>query len=324
VRTPTSILVLCLLATASARGAADEPVRIYLPRAVKVAGESLRLGALGVVLCDDGPTDSRVCATPLGRAPWPGESIVVTRKTILSCLAGRGVPPTRVRISGAQQVTVSRDERTLSAKKLMGLAEAFLQKKPAPADKGCIYKIVRKPQDLTVPGGGQLDVTCRRSAQAAAGRLTVTVTVCREGKQLGLREVLYQRMVPVRKAVASCPIPAGTMLTEKNVEIQTSYDKRPAPVAFTPPYGQLARRQLAAGSVIRASMTAEKKPNLVIRRNQMVRLRVQGSGLLITGVGQALQEGRPGDLIKVRNVDSKRTITGLVAFDGAVEPLFKR
>jgi flagella basal body P-ring formation protein FlgA len=62
----------------------------------------------------------------------------------------------------------------------------------------------------------------------------------------------------------------------------------------------------------------------VIQRNQTVRLRVQGAGFLITGVGQALQEGRVGEYIKVRNVDSKRVVTGRVAFDGAVEPVIPK
>jgi len=152
----------------------------------------------------------------------------------------------------------------------------------------------------------------------------VVVTVSRKGKQLGCREMLYRRMYPVRSAVAVKAIPAGSPLTKDNVEIRTSYDEQPADADWKPPYGLLARRRLLPGAVIRPSMTAEKRPDLLIRRNQMVRLRVQGAGFLITGLGQALEEGRPGEYIKVRNVDSRRTITGRVAFDGSVEPVFKR
>ena len=134
--------------------------------------------------------------------------------------------------------------------------------------------------------------------------------------------MLYKRMYAVRRAVTVKPVPAGGPLTKQNVEIQTAYVSSPPAGDWQEPFGLLARRRLSAGAVIRPGMAAKKRPALLIKRNQMVRLRVQGAGFLITAVGQALQEGRPGDFIKVRNVDSKRVITGRVAFDGVVEPVF--
>ncbi|MGB2823920.1 MAG: flagellar basal body P-ring formation chaperone FlgA [Phycisphaerae bacterium] len=303
--------------------AREDAVRIYLPRTVRVSGKELQLGGVGVVLCADAKLEAKARATALGRAPWPGEEIVIDRRTILSCLAGRGIAKDRVQMAGAKQVTVARDERTIPADRLLAIAEKFLQQHPAD-EKGCIYQVTRRPQELTVPGSRDLDYSCRLGDGAPGDQLKVVVTVSRNGTQLGFREIFYGRMYPVRSAVVTKTIPAGAALTEENTEVRTSYEASPASPAWKAPYGLLARRRLLPGTVIRPSMTAEKKPDLLIRRNQMVRLRVQGLGFLVTGLGQALQEGRPGEYIRVRNVDSNRTITGLVAFDGSVEPVYRR
>ena len=42
---------------------------------------------------------------------------------------------------------------------------------------------------------------------------------------------------------------------------------------------------------------------------------------MVTAVGMALQEGRTGECVKVRNTDSSRVIVCKVNADGTVEPV---
>jgi len=65
-----------------------------------------------------------------------------------------------------------------------------------------------------------------------------------------------------------------------------------------------------------------QRPAVVVRRNKTVQMRIQGLGFIIVATGQALEDGRPGELIKVRNADSKRIITARVGFDGTVSPVY--
>ena len=46
-------------------------------------------------------------------------------------------------------------------------------------------------------------------------------------------------------------------------------------------------------------------------------------GFTISGTGLALQDGRPGDFIRVRNVDSKRIVVAKVTADGTVAPVIE-
>ena len=322
----TAVLIVVVAApTASAAPAADDvPVRVYLPRNVEIDADGLTLGVVAIVRCADENLESKARAVPMGRAPWPREKLVFDRTMILSRLAGSEIAKQRVRLSGSQTVTVVREEKVVDAEELLAAAQRFLETRRTEATKDCVYKVLRRPGELVVSGRRELEIACKPGRAASPKQVTVVVTVRHGGRQVGLREVTFLRLYAVRQAVAVKTIPAGVSLTKENVEVRTDYADHAAPADWKPPYGLLARRRLMPGMVIRASLVAEKKPDLVIRRNQMVPMRVQGPGFVIRAVGQALQEGRPGDFIRVRNIDSRRLVTARVAFDGSVEPTFKR
>jgi len=63
-------------------------------------------------------------------------------------------------------------------------------------------------------------------------------------------------------------------------------------------------------------------PPVIVKRNRTVVIRIERPGLLITAIGKAMQDGRAGDYIKVKNVDSQRIIFARVNADGTVEPVF--
>jgi flagellar basal body P-ring formation protein FlgA len=324
-----AILTALLAGAAPAESAEPAParaageVRVYLLRTVRADGEELRLGQLAVVLADEAQLEARARNVALGRTPWPKEKLVIDRTTILSRLAACGIDRDSVRFSGAPTVTVVRQEHTVAAEEIAAAAEKFLLASRPPT-KGGVYQVVRQCQEIVVSGGGQTELACKLEDLAGTNQVRVSVAVQRDGKQLGLREVVYKLMYPIRKAVVTQLVPAGAPLTPENVEVQTEFSERPGQVDWKAPYGLLAARRLPVGTVLQANLAAEKKPDILVHRNEMVRLRIEGPGFRITGMGQAIDEGRPGDTIKVRNVDSKQIITGLIAFDGSVEPVLGR
>jgi flagella basal body P-ring formation protein FlgA len=79
--------------------------------------------------------------------------------------------------------------------------------------------------------------------------------------------------------------------------------------------GMQARRQLRAGQALRtADLT---KPDLVTR-DQNVTLIYESSGLYLTIRGKALEGGTEGDVVNVLNLQSKRTVSGIVVGRGQV------
>ncbi len=63
---------------------------------------------------------------------------------------------------------------------------------------------------------------------------------------------------------------------------------------------------------------ADLGPPAIVDRNQSVVLSYVAGPLTITAEGRALARGGVGDRIKVMNVASRTTVTGIVAADGSV------
>lgn len=79
--------------------------------------------------------------------------------------------------------------------------------------------------------------------------------------------------------------------------------------------GKEALRQLRAGSPVRSGDLI--RPQLV-RRGEPVSITVRSGGLTITSQGRALSGGAQGDLVRVVNVATNRTLDGVVEKAGTV------
>ncbi|MDB5618602.1 flagellar basal body P-ring formation chaperone FlgA [Tardiphaga sp.] len=79
--------------------------------------------------------------------------------------------------------------------------------------------------------------------------------------------------------------------------------------------GMQVRRQLRSGQALRIADLA--KPDLVTR-DQAVTLVYESSGLYLTIRGKAIENGTEGDVVNVINLQSKRTVSGVVVGRGQV------
>ena len=90
------------------------------------------------------------------------------------------------------------------------------------------------------------------------------------------------------------------------------------PGAFSDPsevIGQETRVVIYAGRPIR---TTDIGPAALIDRNQIVTLLFRRGVLEISTEGRALARGGVGDVVRVMNIASRSTVTGIVGADGVV------
>ena len=114
--------------------------------------------------------------------------------------------------------------------------------------------------------------------------------------------------------VATRMITAQTVLAAEDIAMVAAE----IPGALTDPaaaLGQEARVTLYAGRPIHA---ADLGSAALIERNQAVTLIFSAGGLSIRTGGRALDRGGPGDVIKVMNLASHLTVSGIVGADGSV------
>jgi flagella basal body P-ring formation protein FlgA len=317
-------LVMGVVTVLSSAALAEEKaaVRVYLPRAATVEGAKLTLGALAVIQCEDSAIVAKAGAVEMGRTPEPGEKIVIDRQTVLTRLGSSGIDSTRVQFSGAESVSLVVRQAAVSAGDLAKVADEFVAT-AAPCKGQARWKPVKPAREAMLASAQDITFEPRLAKDAPAGTAKVEIGILSEGREVAVREAVYQCVYACRRAVAAKDIPANAALNEANVSYETyEVPTKPAEESL-PAAGVVALRSIRAGEVIRADMTAKpgNAKEVLVRCNQTVTIRLAGAGFALSAAGQALQDGKAGDMVKVRNVDTKRIITARVTPDGKVEPV---
>lgn len=104
-----------------------------------------------------------------------------------------------------------------------------------------------------------------------------------------------------RTVVAVAPLPAGSLLSEQDLQEQEiELTREPAGIVRDAAalVGKATTRALPAGVPIRAEMA---RAPLAVQAGDPVRLRIQGPGFAITAGGQALAAASAGQPVKVRS-----------------------
>jgi flagella basal body P-ring formation protein FlgA len=82
--------------------------------------------------------------------------------------------------------------------------------------------------------------------------------------------------------------------------------------------GQASRRPLRSGQLI---LRRQIEAALQVHRGQSVSIVATGQAIQVTAPAEALENGKPGDIIRVRNAASGKTIAARVSGPGQVEPV---
>lgn len=122
--------------------------------------------------------------------------------------------------------------------------------------------------------------------------------------------------------VATSTLPRGTLLSAEVIEVKEIDAALAGPQALERMVDienmELARG-LAAGAPIRSF---DLRPVLLVKKGQNVKMQLgQGRGFNITARLEALQDGRMGEQIRLKNPESGRMVSGVVVGESAVRGL---
>lgn len=317
-----TILCLCQASANSEKTSEgqDCALQIYLPREVAIEGATAKLGQVGIVRGKKSLV-AKVSKIALGQLSVAGQEIVLDKQMVLSRLACNGIPSTEVLLTGAEEVTIKKQQKIIKSDRLVEQANLFLKGK-LPTDSVCQPDPIRTPEDVVVPQASEEIELVAGLAAGAKNQVKVQISIFADGKEVGTREVAFRLKYKCRRAVAMVDIPAGVLISPENVKTEECLCDNPEPSNWRAPYGLVARRGIAANSVLRSSMVRHLKPDVIVKRNQNVVIRIEQPGLSISAIGKALQKGSVGEYVKVRNVDSQRVILAKINEDGTVEPVF--
>jgi flagella basal body P-ring formation protein FlgA len=309
------LLATALLAATSAAASAqtrDDAIAAPVLRAnVAVAGDLVRIGDV----VENAGTSGKIA---IYRAPELGTTGTLPTAQVLSALRAHQVIGVDTR--DLREISVTRLARTLLPGEIELAVAGALEHRYGFGDAANLsLTFERELADIRLeasssgallpasvryePRGNRFDVTLEIAGDSVAtpARLRFTGTVVETVEAAVLARGIERNEV----------IKSSDVVIERRPKTEVGADG----VVRDRAVGMQARRQLRAGQPVRNADLA--KPDLV-QRDQSVTLIYETPGLYLTIRGKALEAGTEGDVVNVLNLQSKRTVPGVVTGRGQV------
>ena len=305
----TLCLALALLAASPAAAFAQTRSDVVAAPALRanvtVSGDLVRIGDV----IDNAGTSGGIA---IYRAPDLGTIGTLPVDRVLTSLRAHHV--IGVDTKNLREITITRLARTIEGKELeLAVARALERKNGLGEAANLSLTFDREAGDvrLEASNSGALQPTSVRY-DSRSNRFDVTLDIANESgaaaaklRFTGTAIETVETAVLARGIERNEVIKASDVTIERRPRAEVGSDAAPRDRAI----GMQARKQLRAGQAVKLADLS--KPDLV-QKDQAVTLIYQASGLYLTIRGKALEAGTEGDVVNVLNLQSKRTISGVV------------
>lgn len=281
-----------------------------------------------VAVCEGG---SAVLREQIGRldlaelAP-DGQAFSITQEQIYYRICLSGVDPKLFRLRGPASVSVKFPRYRVTEEDALAAAKkAVLELLPEPA-KDVAIKLAEPVRGLMVLPATREQVHCEGEVPAGAsplGKVRVEVTVLVNGQKQG--SVFVNLEVRARQQVMVCKqrIEPGEALTMDKFQLERRVIDtfKEYVTSIQGLQGKRARNALAVGQLLTSAdvEAAPAETPIVVRQQALVKLVAKLGSFQLVAIGEALQDGRTGQLIRVRNIDSQSVVVGRVVDRSVVE-----
>jgi flagella basal body P-ring formation protein FlgA len=309
------LLATALLAATSVAASAqvsDDVIAAPVLRAsVNVTADVVRIGDV----IDNAGTSAQIA---IYRAPDLGTTGSLKVAQVLSALQAHQVIGVDTR--DLKEISVTRLARTLESKDIeLQIARALEHRGGLGDAANLSLTFDRDVQDLRLDASnsGAMQATSARF-DPRSNRFDVSFEIANDNVSTPTRlrfsgsaiETVEAAVLP-RGIERNEIIKASDLVVERRPKAEVGGDVASRDRAI----GMQARKQLRAGQALKVADIA--KPDLV-QRDQNVTLTYEATGLYLTIRGKALENGTEGDVVSVLNLQSKRTVTGVVSGRGQV------
>jgi flagella basal body P-ring formation protein FlgA len=188
-----------------------------------------------------------------------------------------------------------------------------------PAEDLKIANFTAEPSSLTIPDGARGYRLINQVHGQHLGRKTLQVTILVDGKEFGIIRMRGDVQLFGEVTVAAKALARDTLLAETDIEIIRRDVSFLGPGILTDTASALGKRlktSVQPGSVL-YSRYLEKPP--LVHRGDLVTIQARTGQLEVTAPGQARGAGAEGDLIRVKNLMSRRIVQATVQGTGLVE-----
>ena len=294
-------------------------VVVRVKKYVNVTGQTVNISDIADVTGGPPTIRERIAGLDLLETPKTTNQLTIKRDVVYYRILLAGIDSSYIRMEGPDEISIAsiREEFT-AAEVLAAVKEALLLRLP-PESNDLTVK-------LTQPILHSLALPCKKAdarlevefhaMTIPLGRLRADVTVFAGDERKQAIPVFFEARMNAKVVVAKRRLERGEDINLVNCYVDRrqveTLDNFVAPSELQE--GRLATRVLMPGvPLVNGDVEAKvKKEPVLIRRQQAVKMVAKLGGLDVITSGEALQDGVAGQMIRVRNSDSKKMVLGRV------------
>lgn len=283
------------------------------------------LGSIATVSCNDSRLRQQVEDTEVKVLDLSLPSEIITRQSIKIRLVLSGIPMEDIQFYGAEKAVVAfAPVQFLTDKQIEDEAIQTLCKtmNVTPEDLRVVLQngfVQALPESLREMDG--VKITILPPAYKTLGQVMMTVQLRKNNEVLMTRSAVFDVRRRHRVAVAQVSLSRELPLNESNIQFENRF--MPTEVDELQPsqvYGKSIRGSVVAGSIIQLrdlQLSSRSDSDLLIRKGDTVQV-IATARRLRTSIRniEALENGRLGEQIRMRNRDSGKEIVGDVLGPG--------
>jgi flagella basal body P-ring formation protein FlgA len=297
----------------------SENLVVKLKKETAIQSATIFLKDVADIQSADRDQIERLNRIPLARAPEFGSVTILNRHQIAELIRKSAFNITEDAIEGAAAVQVRLKGRPIDQREIASLLLAHMRETTPWKESEIEILSIENLQRIEIPPG---EVKLRLSSKSAIKghkNILIPVEVVQAGETLQCFWASAKIRVRAVILTAAKEISRGSVIGNGDImakvteipDLDTSYIRNSEEVL-----GNIARHSLSPGDPLTREVVA--KPFLV-KKGETVQLRLEGNGILLTSAARAEQNGKLGQIIRVRNLDFSTTLKAQVSGRAEVE-----
>ncbi len=311
-------LVLLFSFVAMTASAAPE-LSLTMKTAAVVDRDMVRLSDIADLTGDAPELIKTLGETVVSNAPEPGQTRFVGIEYVRIRLRQAGYDTDAIAIQGASDVRISRQSEALPAEQIEAAVVAAIRGHMPWKDETVTITDISFDKDIQLPTGKLTYQVVPKRNEDYLGSTIVALHLFVDGAPY--RRLWVNATISVMTDVVVVVKPLGkhqhiqledlSVVSRELTDLPSDIVRRPEAAL-----GNRATRMIYPNTVLQASMF-DAPP--VVDRGDIVKIVANAGPMTITATGMVKQQGCLGEMVRVMNTESKRTVIARVTGPGAVQ-----
>ncbi len=299
-------------------------IEVNLMDKVILEEKTITFRDISTVTGDDVKLVTRINDIEIGKTPWANSVRTINKDFMKMRLNASNVNVSDVSFTNANLVTVSVESTKVTGLEISQKAKEYLLSVLPVTDRETTIELARRPGDQWIPSKRDkinFNVSLVDSSKDR-GKIELIITASSIGMRYFKIPVHFNVRVFEYVAITKRKITRNQQLTRGNVFMARRETTKIRGLAFSSRdnlTGKTAAVSIQPYTILTEDMV-EIPPT--IKQGSIVKLVIMSSGFNIVTKGQAQQTGYAGEVIKVKNLDSKKILYGEIIDSNRVQITF--